>query len=266
MSEAIKCTLCGCELSYTWCPMENAEVLLFLHGWGCDAKIFRYFTEKLAGQYSLLAVDFPGHGNSGEPQTPWGVGEYACQIRELLDLLKLDRVNIVAHSFGGRVALMLASRCPERVHRLLITGGAGLRAPASETESRKQKQYRRLKKAVGFIGKLPGLSHAAEVCGEKLIQRYGSPDYAKLNPNMRKTFVKVINEDLSGCLPAVHCPTLLVWGDQDTETPLWMGQKMEHEIPDAALIVFEGRGHFAFAEEAQRFLLILKAFMEGDAE
>jgi len=95
------------------------------------------------------------------------------------------------------------------------------------------------------------------------VQKYGSPDYKRLNPNMRKTFVKVINQDLTEYLPQIKASTLLVWGSADTETPLWMGQKMEKEIPDAGLVVFEGRTHFAFLEEAQRFLVIVNTFLFG---
>ena len=88
---------------------------------------------------------------------------------------------------------------------------------------------------------------------EKLRQTYGSRDYNALDAEMRKTFVKVISQDLADCLPKVQSPTLLVWGDGDTETPLWMGQKMEREIPDAALVVLEGGTHFAYLEQADRF-------------
>jgi len=95
------------------------------------------------------------------------------------------------------------------------------------------------------------------------VQKYGSPDYKRLNPNMRKTFVKVINQDLTEYLPQIKASTLLVWGSVDTETPLWMGQKLEKEIPDAGLVVFEGRTHFAFLEEAQRFLVIVNTFLFG---
>ena len=70
-------------------------------------------------------------------------------------------------------------------------------------------------------------------------------------------------EDLAEYLPQVKASTLLVWGSADTETPLWMGQKMEKEIPDAGLVVFEGRSHFAFLEEAQRFLVIVNTFLFG---
>ena len=79
---------------------------------------------------------------------------------------------------------------------------------------------------------------------------------------MRATFVKVVNLDLSDRLSLIRQPVLLLWGDKDTETPLWMGQQMERDIPDAGLVVLEGGTHFAYLEQAARFNMIVKHFLE----
>ena len=254
-----------CKLFYQYYPAEksDAPTVLFLHGWGCDGSIFNAFIPDMNKQASVLTVDFPGHGQSGEPTDPWGVPEYAEQICMLLKELKIGKVHIVAHSFGGRVAIWLGSHHSELVEKIVITGGAGLHKPDAGTSSKKQKQYKRLKALINTMGKLPFLKGLVDTLQEKLVQKYGSPDYKRLNHNMRKTFVKVINQDLSGYLPKIKASTLLIWGASDTETPLWMGQQMEKEIPDAGLVVFEGRSHFAFLEEAQRFLVIANTFLFG---
>jgi len=254
-----------CKLFYQYIPCENSDApcVLFLHGWGCDGSIFNAFINDMAKHASVVTVDFPGHGKSGEPAEPWGVPEYANQVYGLLKELKLERVHIIAHSFGGRVALWLSSHYPQLVDKMVITGGAGLRKPDAGKPTKKQLQYKRLKAMVNAMGKIPFLKGLVDVLQEKLVQKYGSPDYKRLNPNMRKTFVKVINQDLTEYLPQIKASTLLVWGSVDTETPLWMGQKLEKEIPDAGLVVFEGRTHFAFLEEAQRFLVIVNTFLFG---
>ena len=86
------------------------------------------------------------------------------------------------------------------------------------------------------MAKIPLFKSLTDRIGEALVQRYGSPDYAALDSEMRKTFVKVISQDLSEYYPRFSHSTLLVWGRQDTETPLWMGKKMEEWIPDAGLV------------------------------
>lgn len=258
----------GCRLYYRYEKSDDASAptVLLLHGWGCDGSIFASFEKELSRHASLLIVDFPGHGKSGEPAEPWGVPEYAEQIFALLQTLRIPKAHIIAHSFGGRVAIYLASHHPERVERMVLTGAAGLRAPASDRQSRRQKRYQRLKKLALLATRLPFLKKYADRWMEKLIQKYGSEDYRRLNANMRKTFVKVIQQDLSEMLPLIQSSTLLIWGSQDTATPLWMGQKMEKEIPDAGLVVFEGRTHFAFLEEAQRFQTIVNTFLWGGNE
>ena len=252
-----------CKLFYRYEKNDSSETVLLLHGWGCDGSIFSAFEKDFFAQASVVTVDFPGHGQSGEPQEPWGVPEYEEQIRLLLRKIGVDKVHIVAHSFGGRVAIWLAAHYPELIDKMVLTGAAGIRKQDSAKPSKRQKQYKALKAMVNAIAKVPFLRGLTDRMHEALVQKYGSPDYKRLNPEMRKTFVKVITQDLSGYLSAIKASTLLIWGANDTETPLWMGQQMEKDIPDAGLVVFEGRTHFAFLEESQRFLVIVKTFLWG---
>lgn len=254
-----------CRLFYRYEPAQKADapVLLLLHGWGCDSSIFHAFEDDFSRSASLLAVDFPGHGQSGEPPVPWSVTEYAEQIFALLEMLKIEKADILAHSFGGRVAILLAAAHPEKVGKMVLTGAAGIRKPATQVQSKRQRRYQRYKRVLAALGKVPFLRRPVSRLLAKLRQRYGSPDYNRLNENMRKTFVRVISQDLTELLPKVRASTLLIWGSEDTETPLWMGEKMESTIPDAGLVVFDGRSHFAFLEESQRFQVIVRRFLWG---
>ena len=81
---------------------------------------------------------------------------------------------------------------------------------------------------------------------------------------MKKTFVRVINQDLTELYNRFHASTLLIWGDEDTETPLWMGREMEKRIPDAGLVILEGGTHFAYLEQLERFNTIIRHFLKGD--
>ena len=252
-----------CKLFYRYEKSDSAETVLLLHGWGCDGSVFDSFVKGFFANASVVAVDFPGHGQSGEPQEPWGVPEYAEHVRLLLNEIGVSKVDIVAHSFGGRVAIWLASHYPELVGKMVLTGAAGIRKTESSKPSKRQNTYKKLKAIVNVFAKIPFLKGVSNRMQEALVQKFGSPDYRRLNPEMRKTFVKVITQDLSEYLPAIKASTLLIWGSNDTETPLWMGQQMEKDIPDAGLVVFEGRTHFAFLEEAQRFMVIVKTFLWG---
>ena len=159
------------------------------------------------------------------------------------------------------MALRLAADSPEMVNRLVITGGAGLRKPRTEEQEKRSAAYQKKKRVLLGLGKVPLAGALADKAMRALQRKYGSPDYNALDDEMKKTFVKVVSEDLRPLLPKVRASTLLIWGEKDTETPLWMGQAMEKEIPDAGLVVFENDDHFAYLHQWPRFVKIVRAFL-----
>ncbi|MDD3214892.1 MAG: alpha/beta hydrolase [Eubacteriales bacterium] len=255
-------TVHGCRIFYEITPGASADAprVLLLHGWGCEHGYFSPITNALAREATVASLDFPGHGQSDEPPEPWDASEFAAQVAELIRENGLAPVQIIGHSHGGRIALKLAIEYPELVGKLIITGGAGLRKPETEKSGKRTANYKRYSAFLNRMKTIPTLSPIAEKMQTALRNRYGSPDYVKLNENMRRTFVKLVTEDLTPQLSRIQAPTLLVWGDADTETPLWMGETMEKLIPDAGLVVFTGGTHFAFLEQWQRFTVIAKQF------
>lgn len=93
-------------------------------------------------------------------------------------------------------------------------------------------------------------------------KKMGSADYNAASPIMRQSLVLAVNEDLTSLLPKISAPTLLIWGDKDTATPLSDGQLMEKSIPDAGLVVLEGAGHFSFLEQPYVFQQVIKSFLK----
>ena len=250
----------GVKLHYELAGEGGRRVVL-LHGWGCSTKLMKPVADQLAGDMTVLSVDFPGHGESGNPPEPWGVPEFARCLRELLEKLNFLPCDVIAHSFGGRVTIELASADAAMFDRIILTGAAGIRPPASGSSSRRTQTYKRLRRICDVMEKLRIFGRLPSVLREKLVQKYGAKDYAALDPEMRKTFVKVVNYDQTERLSAIRASTLLVGGTQDTETPRWMGQKKEKEIPDSALIPLEGGIHFAYLEQIGRFGAIARSFL-----
>ncbi len=250
----------GVHMHYEMAGTGKGRVVL-LHGWGCSTKLMKPVADFLSRDMTVLSVDFPAHGESGRPPQPWGVPEFAACLKELLTRLDFLPCSVIAHSFGGRVTIELAAGDEKMFDRIILTGAAGIRPPASGTADRRTQAYRRLRGIASAVGRVKPLAGLAAAWQEKLVQRYGSKDYAALDPEMRRTFVQVVNYDQTDLLPSIRNSTLLVWGSADTETPLWMGQKMETAIPDSALIVLEGGTHFAYLEQAARFHAIAHSFL-----
>ena len=250
----------GVTVHYELAGSGSKRVVL-LHGWGCHTGLMKPVADFLSRDMTVLSIDFPAHGQSGRPPRPWGVPDFAACTLELLRKLDFLPCSVIAHSFGGRITIELASQDPTLFEQIILTGAAGIKDRPSEASRKRSAQYRRLKglcekaKAVRVFGKLP------DMLEEKLRQKYGSKDYNALDPEMRKTFVQVVNHDQTDLLGSIRQPTLLIWGDKDTETPLWMGQLMEERIPDAGLVVLEGGTHFAYLEQLGRFNAIAHNFL-----
>ena len=249
----------GVNVHYELSGSGEKRVVL-LHGWGCDVSLMKPVADFLSRDMTVLCIDFPAHGKSGRPPEPWGVKDFAACTLELLKKLDFLPCSVIAHSFGGRVTIELAQD-DTLFERIILTGAAGIKDRPSEASRKRSARYKRLKglcekaKAVKVFGKLPDMME------EKLRQKYGSRDYNALDAEMRKTFVQVVNYDQTDLLQHIKQPTLLMWGDQDTETPLWMGQLMEQRIPDAGLVLLEGGSHFAYLEQVGRFNAIAHNFL-----
>jgi len=228
----------------------EGEWLLLLHGWGADLRSFERIFKDFAADHRVVAPDLPGFGLSGDPTDEWGVGDYAEWVVKFMDALGIDRATVLGHSFGGRIAIKLAS-APEtagRIGRLILTGSAGLR--------RKRSLAGRLRRSVlHFLSRLfPGLR-------DRYGRLFASRDYLAASPLLRKCLIRVVGEDLAPLLPRIAAPTLLVWGARDTETPLADGETMKSLIPDSRLKVFPEAGHFAFLNCPEEFSGVLKEFL-----
>jgi pimeloyl-ACP methyl ester carboxylesterase len=231
--------------------------LLLLHGWRQDADSFGSIFDFLTTRYQVVALDFPGFGKSDPPPSPWGSLEYANLVLNFLDALAIREASVVAHSFGARIAIQLASRQQSILKKLILVSAAGLKSRSIK---------RTFKLIVAKCAK--SLSAYAGTLGKNLKSRIydfvASKDYRDLPPWMRATFIKIVNEDLSSLLPSISAPTLLLWGNRDQETPLKVGKRMQAKIPKARLVVFSNVGHFPHSEKPSSFLSVMCSFLNED--
>ena len=95
-------------------------------------------------------------------------------------------------------------------------------------------------------------------------RKSGSADYNALTGTMRNILVKVVNEDLKAVMPRIQCPVLLIWGKNDTATPLRDARTMERLIPDAGLVAFDDAGHYSFLDKPYEFNAVVQNFLQPD--
>ncbi|HZQ37342.1 MAG TPA: alpha/beta hydrolase [Dehalococcoidia bacterium] len=241
--------------------------LLLLHGWGNSSGTLEGLARALAGEHDCIVPDLPGFGRSETPKEPagWDVARHAEWLAQFMDKLKLERADIFGHSHGGRIAAYLAATRPDRVERLVICAGAGLRERLPLAVKLRRWRIRLLLRtahraaAAGLLGK-SGPERA-----RALSERYASPDYRAAGA-MRPTLARVLAEDLQPLLPRVQAPTLLIWGDEDRETPLELGERSARLIPHARLVVLPGAGHHPFVDQPERVANEVRAFLQRAGE
>jgi pimeloyl-ACP methyl ester carboxylesterase len=230
--------------SYT--DAGTGRALILLHGWGCHSGTFKDLQSALSEKYRVIAVDFPGFGRSEEPEEIWGCREYAQWTQRFLQKLNIPSPLMLGHSFGGRVALVLNSLLP--VSGLVLTGSAGLKA-ANHAPKKSPARY------------LPACLKKG-LLRDIFIQLAGSDDYKRASPRMREVLKKVIAEDLRPFAEKITVPTLLIWGENDQETPVAAGEDFHATIPSSTLEIMTDCGHYAFLENKNVFLDLITKFWE----
>jgi pimeloyl-ACP methyl ester carboxylesterase len=229
-----------------------------MHGWGCDHTIWAGVQRHLEGLgHNVTALDFPGFGESAEPPAPWGMEDYTVWFETFLAARGIANPVLIGHSFGGRVALIFASRNP--VDKVVLVDAAGVKPRRQAKYYIKVWSFKALKHLSPLV---LGRTKAAAII-ERRRAKAGSADYNAASPVMRGTLSRVVNEDLRRFMPHIDAPTLLVWGENDTATPLRDARIMERLIPDAGLVVFPGAGHYSFLERPAQFAAVLDSFLKS---
>lgn len=238
--------------------------IILLQGWGTNIDLYKKVTDKLASLGRIIALDFPGFGKTKEPPTAWNVDEYTDFVMEFIKKLELKKVILIGHSFGGRVIIKLMTKLKNEfeVEKIVLLDSAGIKPKTTIQKQLKQKWFKICKSVANSkVGRklYPGLV-------EKMKKKHGSADYRNATPLMRQVLVKSINEDLTELLPNIKVPTLLVWGDLDTATPISDAKLMEKLIPDAGLVVLKNTGHYSFLEDFYTFSRVMDSFLGENKE
>lgn len=223
---------------------EGKDIIL-LHGWGQNIQMMRPLGDNFQNRFRITILDLPGFGESEEPKELWTISDYSHMLEELVEKLDIKKPIVMGHSFGGRVAIRFCARNP--IEKLVLFG-----SPCIRINEKLPLSTRILK----GLKKLPGM----DKIGEQMKKYIGSRDYKAASPMMRKILVEVVNEDLSKYAREIEEPTLLIWGEQDTEAPLNEARELEKIMIDAALIVLPGT-HYAYLENLGRVVTILNKFI-----
>jgi pimeloyl-ACP methyl ester carboxylesterase len=224
----------------------GAPLLIWAHGWGHTHRNLLPVAEALRRTAPSVLIDFPGFGESPIPPAVWGTADYADAAADWLRTLPASRRIWIGHSFGCRVGLQLAARHPDAVQGLFLVAAAGL-PPRRSLKARMRVAARRW--AFRIARSLTPEGPARD----RLRERFGSADYRQAGA-MRPILAKTVSEDLTEAARAVRCPVVLVYGENDRETPPEIGERLKSLIPNAQLYVLRGYDHWNVLTDGQHQL------------
>jgi pimeloyl-ACP methyl ester carboxylesterase len=254
-------------------------VVLLVHGIAGTSEQWADVAPMLAEEFTVVAPDLLGHGQSAKPQGDYSLGAYAVSLRDLLVVLGHRRATIVGHSLGGGVAMQFAYEYPVFAERMVVVSSGGL--------GREVHPLLRAATLPGAELVLPLLAHervlgAGGAVGQ-VLARLGlraGPDIAEMargyaslaDAEARSAFIHTVRAvmDYSGqrvsaadrLYLASMLPTLIVWGRRDPLIPAAHGEFAHGEMPGSRLEIFEEAGHFPHLDDPIRFAAVLRDFLE----
>lgn len=218
--------------------------IVFLHGYLSSKESFYPQIEYFSRYFRVTAFDFPGFGEGGELTSAYSVSDYADWLEAKLKETGIVFPHVIAHSFGGRVAVKCLSR-GELFDRAVLCGCAGI-------IPKRTLSYRMRVKTYKFVKKI------APRYAEK---HFGSEEYKSLSPVMRESYKKIVNEDLRADACNITRPVLFVNGENDGETPVSSAEIYVSCVKGSRLFVMKGCGHFAHLDDSFAFNLAAEEFL-----
>jgi pimeloyl-ACP methyl ester carboxylesterase len=247
----------GLEIAYE--RVGEGPPLVFVHGAGDDARIWRPQLAALADEFTVVAWDEPGAGRSSDVPGDFALADYANCLAALIDALALGPAHVAGLSWGGTVVQELYRHRPALVATLiLIDTYAGWKGSLPEEEVGARVAGARQMLAAPAEDALPGL-FAGDPPAEfvSLLEEIAA---AARPASLRTQLFVMAQADQRDLLPRIAVPTLLIWGERDARSPLSVAHQFEQAIPDTKLVVIPRCGHLSNLEQPEQFNAAVREF------
>ena len=236
----------------------EGKAVILLHGWLASLETMKPLQKHLANWFKVYNVDIIGFGKSDLPDEPMSTDDYGDFLNDFINTLNIENPILIGHSNGGRTILNYAGRNLGNINKIVLIDSAGIKPKRKPSYYFKVYTFKAVKNTVKILPK------KFDNLREKALSKFGSSDYKSSPEVLRKTMNIILNEDQRKNMPNINVPTLMIWGDEDTATPLEDAKKMEKLIPNSGIAVLEGAGHFSYLDRLNQCLLILDEFLKND--
>ncbi len=273
-----KISLGGVSVNYV--EAGKGPPLLFLHGLGGSWKDWAAVLPAFASAYHVLAMDFPGFGDSDKPDAEYTIDWLTGIVGKFLEAKGLDGVILAGHSMGAVVALNIAARPDSPVRKLAITDPVGIGDKAEFIS------YVLTKKILGEESSWGSVEGTMREKFKGMVERFvknRKPGTAReffesvpgvpfsetpllpMTPSVQMS-ASIIDFDIRPRLSFIRQPTLILWGEKDPIARSQDAPWLQKEIRNSRLVLFPGVGHSPMMEDPVRYNEELQKFLqEGDA-
>lgn len=234
----------------------KGPVMLFLHGWQDSLETFNGLIDEMPSGWRMVRFDLPGFGKSEAPQTIWDLDDYVQFVKDFIEKLNLKVETLVGHSFGGRIILKGVATGDLQPHRIILIDSAGV----SRKRPWRNLAFKILAKTGRLVVYLPPLVFWRQQLKKKMYHLAGS-DYLTAG-DLKKTFLKIIAENLSSSAKKITVPTLLIWGENDSQTPLADGRYLSQLIVGSKLEIIKSARHFVHQEQPKQIARLIQNFYD----
>ena len=221
---------------------DKNKTIVILPGWKRSVNEWIPIARSLSTEFKVVLLDLPGFSQMVRPKESFGVFEYAEFVKRFLQKVEIEKVILVGHSFGGRLALILASET-SLVEKLILVDSAGIEKKGL---------------SANVISKLVPIAKILPISIQNRIKNLvGSVDYKEAG-EMRDIFVKIVNQDLSHLFKKIQIPTFIIWGERDNVVPVAFAKKFKEKIKGSRLRIVWGAGHEPHLQKPEQFQEILE--------
>lgn len=234
----------------------KGKEVLFLHGWGDSINSFKQLVLDLSGKYKVILLDLPGFGKTASPPQTWGLSDYSSFVADFIDKAGIKPFAVVGHSNGGAVAIRGLSHEMIKADKLVLLASAGIR----NTHKARKKVLRMAAKTAKLpVALLP--KRAQTKIKKHVYKTIGSDLFVA--EHLQETFKRVIEDDIRQEAGKIDIPTLLIYGDNDTATPVEYGQMLAAKLPNSKLEVLAAAGHFVHHDKPAEVTNLILKFLGG---
>lgn len=235
--------------------LGKGRVVVMLHGWGDRAAGLADLQQALARKYRVVAVDLPGFGATQPPTTTWGIEDYAQFVARFLQKIGVHKVYaIVGHSNGGAVAIRGLSRGILQAEKLVLLAAAGIR----NADGMRKLGFKMLAKS-GKAATVWLPAAQRQKMRQRLYKAAGSD--MLIVPALQETFKKTVSQDVQEDAARLTLPVLLLYGEEDTETPAVYGRQYHELMGDSTLEILADAGHFIHLDQPEKVTRATEGFL-----